>query len=367
MNRVYNFCAGPSTIAEAVLKRAQSELLDWRGHGTSVMEISHRGDIFIDDVLRPAEANLRKLLNISDDYEVLFISAGTSHQFSMVPLNLLERKKNQIADYFYTGIWSGKAIKEAQRYGEINIALNCEDSQFSHIPCSTTWQLHPDASYVHYTPNETIGGLEFHEIPNVGNGDDNIPLVADMSSTILSRPIDVNRFGLIYAGAQKNIGPAGLTIVIVRKNLLGYAKSTTPNFYNYVTYAKQQSVANTPATFAIYLSGLVFEWLLDQGGLENIGKINSRKAQKLYAQIDNSGFYRNPININYRSWMNVIFYLPTPELDTLFAKEAHQAGLVNLKGHKAIGGIRASIYNAMPEAGVEALIGFMQDFEKQYG
>lgn len=363
MSRVFNFCAGPATIAEPVLKKAQMELLDWRGCGMSVMEISHRSADYLEFVLEPAKANLKKLLNIPDHYHILFISTGTSHQFSAVPLNLLDYRPAKTADYLYTGIWSNKALKEASRFGDIRVPVNSEANQFTDIANENTWSLNPNASYVHYTPNETVNGLAFSYIPETGD----VPLVADMSSMILSETSDISRFGLIYAGAQKNIGPAGLTIVIIREDLVGHAKAITPYLYNYENYVRDNSLCNTPATYSIYLAGLVFEWLLAQGGLPVMEKINQRKAKKLYDCIDRSDFYVNRVNPHYRSRMNVIFNLPTPELDLLFVKEAASSGLANLKGHKLIGGIRASIYNALPEEGVDALIVFMQDFAKRYG
>ncbi len=365
--RVYNFSAGPAAIPEAVLKRVQEELLDWQGRGTSVMEISHRSVDFMEKVLFPAEANLRKLMNIPENYKILFVSCGTSHQFSMIPLNLLDLKPDHQADYFYTGLWSGKAIKEAQRYGDINIALSSEKNNFTDIDMPENWALNSKASYVHYTPNETTHGLQFQDIPEMIN---HIPLVADMSSMILSRPINVNQFGLIYAGAQKNIGPSGLSIAIIREDLLGYAKSFTPSLYHYKMYSYHQSLFNTPATFAVYMAGLCFEWLLGLGGVAEIAKINQSKAKKLYNYIDKTDFYTNPVNPKYRSDMNVIYYLPKSEddlLTKLFVKQSGEAGLAHLKGHKAIGGIRASIYNAVPESGVDKLIEFMKEFEKRYG
>jgi phosphoserine aminotransferase len=363
MSRAYNFSAGPAAIPEIVLKRVKEELLEWNGQGASVMEISHRCEAYLKKILEPAEENLRKLMNIPKNYHVLFISATTSHQFSMIPMNLLDCNQHNKADYFHTGLWSGKAIKEAERYGKINIALSSEENNFTNISSSESWRLDSEASYLHYTPNETVHGLEFNEIPMTGK----VPLVADMSSMILSRNIDVNRFGLIYAGSQKNIGPTGLTIVIIREDLVGKAKSFTPNLYNYQTYVEYKSLFNTPATFSIYLASLCFEWLIEQGGVSEIEKINARKAKKLYDYIDQTDFYRNHINPQYRSKMNVVFYLPTPELELLFVKESNSVGLINLKGHKVIGGIRASIYNAMPESGVETLVNFMKDFEKRNG
>jgi phosphoserine aminotransferase len=356
MSRVYNFSAGPAILPEEVLEQASKEMTDWHGSGMSVMEMSHRGKEFI-SIAEEAEVDLRELLSIPDNYKVLFLQGGASSQFSMVPLNLLKGKKT--ADYINTGYWSNKAIAEARRYCEVNIVASSESTNFTTIPPHSEWSLNPDAAYVHYTPNETIGGVEFHEIPDVGD----IPLVADMSSTILSRPIDVSRFGLIYAGAQKNIGPAGLTIVIIRDDLIGAAGDSTPTMLNYETHVKANSMYNTPPTYAWYIAGLVFKWIKNKGGLEKMAEINRRKADKLYNVIDESNFYNNPVSRDCRSWMNVPFTLADPSLDDEFLKEARGAGLVSLKGHRSVGGMRASIYNAMPEEGVDALISFMKDFE----
>lgn len=349
--RAYNFCAGPATIPLPVLQQVKEELLEWKDVGASAMEISHRGEDFVQKILMPAQEKFRKLLNIPDNYEVLFISQGTSHQFAMVPLNLLGREGRTTAGYWDTGHWSKRAINEARRYAEINVS-----------PLDNL-QINSEAAYFHYTSNETINGIQIHEVPDAGQ----VPLVTDMASEILSRPLDINRFGIIYAGAQKNIGPSGLTVVIIRKDLIGHAKDFTPTLYNYKTYADSQSLYHTPNTFAIYMAGLVFEWLLKQGGVEAIEKINQAKANKLYSTIDESHFYYNNVPEKYRSHMNVIFYCPTPELDKLFHETAHQSGLINLRGHKVVGGLRASIYNAMPYEGVEALTSFMKDFEKRYG
>ncbi|HHN64839.1 MAG TPA: 3-phosphoserine/phosphohydroxythreonine transaminase [Nitrospirae bacterium] len=359
MARVYNFSAGPATLPEEVLSRAASEMLDYKGTGMSVMEMSHRSKEFI-SIAEQAEADLRELLNIPENYSVLFLQGGATSQFSMVPLNLLRGRNS--ADYINTGYWSRKAIAEAKKFCEVNIAASGEETNFTSIPPRDEWKLNPEAAYVHYTPNETIGGVEFHEVPDVGD----LPLVADMSSTILSRPVDVSRFGLIYAGAQKNIGPAGLTIVIIREDLLGGASSEVPTMLNYETHAKAGSMYNTPPTYSWYIAGLVFQWLKEQGGLERMAEINKRKAEKLYTFIDNSEFYNNPVDPACRSWMNIPFTLKNPELDGKFLELAREAGLVNLKGHRSVGGMRASIYNAMPEAGVDALIGFMREFEKKY-
>jgi len=360
MTRVFNFSAGPAALPEAVLKQAQTEMLDWNGSGMSVMEMSHRGKEFM-SIAEQAEADLRRLMNIPANYKVLFLQGGASAQFSMVPLNLMRGKTS--ADYVNTGAWSKKAIAEAKRYCDVNVAASSEDSKFTSVPAFESWKLNGDAAYVHYTPNETIGGVEFHWVPETGD----VPLVVDMSSTILSRPIDVSRFGVIYAGAQKNIGPAGLTLVMVREDLMGQVLDGTPTMFNYQVHADAGSMYNTPPTYGWYLAGLVFKWLLDLGGLEDMAKINRRKAEKLYAAVDGSDFYANPVDPACRSWMNVPFTLANPELDPVFLAEAREQGLVTLKGHRSVGGMRASIYNAMPEEGVDALVEFMADFEKRNG
>lgn len=357
MSRAYNFCAGPAVLPEEVLRQAQSELLDWQGKGLSVMEMSHRSDEFV-GIASEAERDLRDLLGVSSDYAVLFLQGGASSQFSMVPLNLLGDKTS--ADYINTGIWSKKAIAEARRYGQVNVAASAEASGFTAVPDQDAWSQDPQAAYLHYTPNETIGGLEFDFVP-----ESSAPLVADMSSSILSRPVDVSRFGLIYAGAQKNIGPSGLTLVIVRRDLLGRARPETPTMMNYEVAAENESMFNTPPTFAWYLSGLIFKWLKGQGGLSAMEAINRRKADKLYQAIDDSDFYANPIEPRFRSWMNVPFTLADDALNKPFLQQAEARGLINLKGHRSVGGMRASIYNAMPEAGVDALIDFMKEFEKE--
>ncbi len=358
MSRAYNFCAGPAALPQAVLEQAQQEMLDYRGLGVSIMEMSHRDNVFV-EIAEQAEKDLRDLMGISDDYAVLFLQGGASSQFAMVPMNLLG--EGQTADYINTGQWSKKAIKEAGRYGHINVAASSEDTNFSTVPPQDTWNLSDNPAYVHYCPNETIGGLEYSFVPQVGD----TPLVADMSSTILSRPVDVNQYGLIYAGAQKNIGPAGLTLVIVRKDLLGKASSRVPAMLNYQVHADNGSMYNTPPTYAWYLSGLVFSWLKKQGGVGSMGEINQRKAEKLYGFIDNSGLYSNPVEVISRSRMNVPFVLADDRLDKPFLDQAQAAGLLNLKGHRSVGGMRASIYNAVPEAAVDALIGFMAEFEKR--
>ncbi len=343
-----------------VMQKAQSEMLDWHDSGMSVMEMSHRGSEYT-SIAQKAEADLRDLLNISDDYAVLFLQGGATSQFAMIPMNLLRGKTK--ADYFNTGAWSHKAIDEAKKYCEVNIVTDSTGNHFTTIADKSTWQFSADAAYVHYTVNETIQGLEFDDIPDTGD----IPLVADFSSTLLSRPIDVSRFGLIYAGAQKNIGPAGLCIVIVRRDLLGETVVGTPTMFNYKIQDDNGSMYNTPATYSWYLSGLVFDWLKQQGGLAAMAEVNQRKQRKLYQAIDNSELFNNPVDVRYRSWMNVPFTLVKQNLDAQFLAEAKSAGLLSLKGHKTLGGMRASIYNAMPEAGVDALIAFMSEFERKYG
>ena len=360
MSRVFNFSAGPAMLPQAVLEKAQQEILDWQGSGMSVMEMSHRGKEFM-SIATQAEADLRELMGISDDYAVLFLQGGASSQFAAVPLNLLGNKKS--ADYIDTGAWSKKAIAEAKRYCDVNVAASSEDSKFSTAPTQDNLQLNSDAAYVHYTPNETIGGVEFPYVPDTGN----VPLVADMSSTILSRPMDVSGYGVIYAGAQKNIGPAGLTVVIVRKDLMGQPLDGTPTMFNYQTQADNGSMYNTPPTYSWYLAGLVFAWIKEQGGLAKMAEINKRKAESLYSAIDNSDFYNNPVDPACRSWMNVPFTLANPELDSVFLEESKEEGLATLKGHRSVGGMRASIYNAMPEEGVNMLVAFMAEFERRHG
>ncbi|HEB54792.1 MAG TPA: 3-phosphoserine/phosphohydroxythreonine transaminase [Gammaproteobacteria bacterium] len=360
MSRVFNFSAGPAMLPEDVLKQAQAEMTDWQGSGMSVMEMSHRGKEFM-SIAEKASADLREIMAIPDSYEILFLQGGASCQFAMVPMNLLRGKSS--ADYINTGAWSKKAIAEGKRFCEVNVAASSEADKFSSAPAQADLKLNPDAAYVHYTPNETIGGVEFSYIPETGE----VPLVADMSSMILSRPIDVSKFGVIYAGAQKNIGPAGLTVVIVRKDLMGQTIDGTPSMLNYEVQARAGSMYNTPPTYAWYLAGLVFAWVKDKGGLAAMAEINKRKADKLYAAIDASGFYQNPVKPDCRSWMNVPFTLADAELDSVFLEEAKKEGLVTLKGHRSVGGMRASIYNAMPEAGVDTLIAFMAEFEKSHG
>ena len=358
--RVANFCAGPASMPTAVLQKAQAELLNWHGSGMSVMEMSHRSSEFV-GIASKAEQDLRKLMNIPDNYKVLFLQGGASLQFSAIPLNLLKGE----ADYLDTGIWSKKAISEAKRYeqaglGKINVVASAKDSNYTTVPPRDSWQLNDNADYFHYCPNETINGLAMFDVPAV-----NVPIVADMSSCILSSPIDVSKFGLIYAGAQKNIGPAGLTLVIVRDDLIGHANLVCPSILDYKNQADNDSMVKTPATFAWYLAGLVFEWLLEQGGVEAIHKVNLEKAKLLYGYIDASDFYANPIAVQNRSIMNVPFTLANPDLEKLFLKEAEENHLLNLAGHRSVGGMRASIYNAVPLEGVQALVNFMDDFAKR--
>ncbi|MCW7552240.1 3-phosphoserine/phosphohydroxythreonine transaminase [Endozoicomonas gorgoniicola] len=358
--QVFNFSAGPAPIPREVLEQAREELLDFKGLGASVMEISHRGKEFT-RVAEESEQDLRELMNIPANYKVLFLQGGARGQFAAVPLNLKGSKKS--ADYVNSGYWAQSAIKEAQRYLNVNIIADGKLSGFRQMPSQEQWRFSSDAAYVHYTPNETIGGLEFPFIPETGD----VPLVADMSSNILSRPIDVSKFGVIYAGAQKNIGPAGLTVAIVRDDLLEQRSSACPAVWDYATQADKDSMYNTPPTFAWYLAGLVFKWLKRQGGLAEMDKINERKARKLYGQIESTGFYRNNIDPCWCSRMNVPFTLADPELDSVFLAEAGKEGFMYLKGHRAVGGMRASIYNAVPETHVDALVGFMQEFERRYG
>jgi len=359
-HRVFNFSAGPAVLPEPVLEQAREEMLDWKGSGMSVMEVSHRGADFIDMAAR-SEATLRRLLGISDDYHVLFLAGGATLQFASIPLNLAP--PGSTVDYVITGSWGKKAVGEAERYAKVNIAADSSPSRYTEIPDPESWQVTEGAAYLHYTPNETIVGVEFHFVPEVGDS----PLVADMSSTILSRPIEVDRFGLIYAGAQKNIGAAGITLVIVRKDLVGNARRETPGVIDFATMAAADSMWNTPATFSWYIAALVFEWIEQQGGLEALAERNRRKAAKLYAAIDASSFFNNPVRVDCRSWMNVPFTLADDGLNQAFLEQASAAGLENLKGHRLVGGMRASIYNAMPEAGIDALIAFMDDFEKRHG
>jgi phosphoserine aminotransferase len=355
MPRVFNFAAGPAVLPVTVLEQIRADIPDWHD-GMSVMEVSHRSKEFI-RVAETAEQDLRDLLAISDDYAVLFVQGGATLQFAMVPLNLTT--PDQTVDYLQTGAWSKKAIGEARRFCKVNVAADSSDSNFTEVPPQESWRLSTNAAYLHYTPNETIGGVEFRFVP-----DAKAPLVADMSSTILSRPLDVSRFGIIYAGAQKNIAPAGITLVIVRKDLLSRVRENVPTQLIYNVYAESGSMINTPPTFVWYVAGLVFKYLKAEGGLSAAADRNARKAAKLYAAIDSSDFYSNPVKPDCRSWMNVPFVLRNPSLDARFLEEADAAGLKNLKGHRSVGGMRASLYNAMPEQGVDRLIEFMQQFER---
>ena len=359
MSRAFNFSAGPAMLPSAVIERAQAEMADWNGSGMSVMEMSHRSKEYM-SIAAQAETDLRALMNIPDNYKVLFLQGGASQQFSAIPLNLMRGKS---ADYINTGMWSKKAIAEAKRLGDVRVAASTEDTNFTTVPAADELNLDSNAAYVHYTPNETIGGVEFPYIPDTGNS----PLIADMSSTILSRPIDVTKFGMIYAGAQKNIGPAGLTIVIIRDDLIGHAKEGTPITLDYKTPTENESMYNTPPTYSWYMAGLVFDWLRQNGGLEAMGQTNQRKAEKLYAAIDGSDFYANPVETSARSWMNIPFTLANADLDADFLAGAKNAGLLTLKGHRSVGGMRASIYNAMPEEGVDTLVSFMAEFERTKG
>lgn len=358
--RVHNFAAGPATLPLEVLEQSSGEMTDWQGTGMSVMEVSHRSKAFV-AVAEQAEADLRELMRIPGNYRVLFLQGGATGQFAAIPLNLTA--PDSVVDFINTGAWSKKAIVEAKKYCQVNVVADEAASSYSTVPAAGSLRLTPGAAYLHYTPNETIGGVEFPYVPATGD----TPLVADMSSTILSRPIDVSQFGLIYAGAQKNIGPSGLCIVVVRDDLIGKARLGTPSIWDYAAMAKDGSMLNTPPTFGIYVAGLVFKWLLGLGGLDAIGKRNHEKARRLYAAIDSSGFYKNPVAVEARSWMNVPFTIPDPNLDKTFISEAGKAGLTNLEGHRSVGGMRASIYNAMPIEGVDALIAFMGDFQKRYG
>ncbi len=357
--RAFNFCAGPAALPEAVLQRAQAELLDWQGKGLSVMEMSHRSDDYV-AIAEKAEQDLRDLLSIPSDYKVLFLQGGASQQFAEIPLNLLP--EDGTADYIDTGIWSKKSIEEARRYGNVNVAASAKPYDYFAIPGQNEWQLSRNAAYLHYASNETIGGLQFDWIPETGD----VPLVVDMSSDILSREVDISKFGLIYAGAQKNIGPSGLVVAIIREDLLGRARSSCPTMLNYKIAADNGSMYNTPATFSWYLSGLVFEWLKEQGGVAAMEQRNKAKKDLLYKAIDASEFYSNPIAKNARSWMNVPFRLADERLDKPFLAGADARGLLNLKGHRSVGGMRASIYNAVGLDAVEALVAYMAEFEKEH-
>jgi phosphoserine aminotransferase len=359
MTRPYNFCAGPAALPDSVLSTAAEEMLDWHGTGMSFMEMSHRSREVVATV-EAAEAALRRLLGISDAFAVLFVQGGASTQFASVPLNLGASAK--ALAYVNTGQWSHKAMAEAARYGEVIEVASATADIPRAIPEQSSWADSSHAAYLHFTPNETIDGIEFHWVP-----ESPVPLVADMSSTLLSRPINIDDFDVIYAGAQKNIGPAGLTLVIVRRELYGRVMKSCPSMLNWQLADEAGSMLNTPPTYSIYLAGLVFEWLEAQGGLAAMAAHNRRKATTLYAAIDGSEFYGNPVAVADRSWMNVPFTLADPELDKAFLTGAEAAGLLNLKGHRSVGGMRASIYNAIPQAAVDTLIEFMQDFERSHG
>ena len=360
MTRVFNFSAGPAALPESVLREAAHEMLDWHGSGMSVMEMSHRGKEFM-SIHAEALSLLRELLNVPAHYKVLFMQGGAIAENAIVPMNMLRGRPS--ADYIDTGEWSTRSIQEARRYGGVNVAATAAEGGYTSIPDRQGWQLDPHAAYVHICANETIGGVEYHFTPEVGD----VPLVADMSSNLLSRPIDVSRYGLIYAGAQKNIGPAGLTIVIVREDLLGGAMACTPTAFDYRVVADHDSMYNTPPTYGIYMAGLVFRWLKAQGGLPAVEARNRAKAQQLYDAIDGSDLYRNDVDPACRSWMNVPFKLKDSALDEAFLKGAQAEGLVQLKGHRLLGGMRASIYNAMPEEGVKALVDYLKAFEARVG
>ena len=357
--RQFNFCAGPAALPTAVLERAQAELLNWQGRGVSVMEMSHRHPAYM-AMVTEAESKLRQLMGIPSNYKVLFLQGGATAQFALLPLNLLAQKSR--ADYIDTGIWSTKAIDAMAPYGAADVVASSQFNAYNKVPTQDELQLNESAAYVHYCPNETIGGLAFDYVPNTGD----VPLVADMSCTILSEPIDVSQFGVIYAGAQKNIGPAGLTLVIIREDLLGNAREDTPKPFNYALQAANDSMLNTPPTYGWYLAGLVFDWLLEQGGLAVMAQRNTAKAAKLYQAIDASKLYSNAVAVPNRSKMNVTFVLADAALNDAFLKESEAQGLLHLKGHRSVGGMRASIYNAVPEEAVDGLIAFMQDFEQRH-
>jgi phosphoserine aminotransferase len=357
---VFNFASGPAMLPRAVMEQAQAELLDWHGTGISIMEMSHRSREF-QSIVDQSIADLRALLNIGADYEILFLQGGATSQFAMVPLNLAGPDTH--ACYLHTGHWSGLALADARRHCAVRVAASSEATRFSTIPPRAEWQVDAGAAYFYYTANETIGGVEFHFVPEVSGP----PLVSDMTSNFLSRPLDVSRFGIIFAGAQKNFGPAGLVVVIIRKDLIGRAAPTVPTLYDYATYAKHNSLYNTPATYSWYLAGLTFAWIRNQGGAEAMERNALRRSERLYRAIDGSGFYSNPVPAEFRSRMNVPFILKDPKLDQVFLRAAHDAGLEALAGHRSVGGMRASLYNGMPDTGVAALIEFMQEFARRHG
>ena len=360
MRNVFNFSAGPAVLPEEVLIEAAAEMLDWHGSGQSVMEMSHRGEEYM-SIQAQAEADLRELMEIPANYKTLFLQGGATLQFAILPMNLLP--EGGTADYVNTGEWSKKAIKEARLFGKVNVAASSEDRRFTYIPPRQEWQLTPGAAYLHICGNETIGGVEFQHTPDVGP----VPLVADISSHFMSRPLDVSRYGVLYGGAQKNLGPAGLTLVIAREDLLGHTRTGSPTLLDLKQQADNDSMINTPPTFAVYIAGLVFQWMKRQGGVRAIEERNIEKASLLYGYLDESGFYTNPVDAADRSRMNVPFTLPDPALDKPFLAGAEERGLLQLKGHRSVGGMRASIYNAMPLAGVQALVDYLRAFEKQHG
>jgi phosphoserine aminotransferase len=360
MTRVFNFSAGPATLPESVLRQAADEMLDWRGSGMSVMEMSHRGTEFI-SIYAEAEGLLRTLLNVPPNYKVLFLQGGAIGENAFVPMNLL--RSHTAADYIDTGEWSKKSIKEATKFCKVNVAASAKEGGYTSVPTQQSWKLDPDAAYVHICSNETIGGVEYHWTPDTGD----VPLVADMSSNFMSRPIDVSRYGLIYGGAQKNVGPAGLTIVIVRDDLIGQALPITPSAFDYKIQADNDSMFNTPPTYAIYIAGLVFKWIKAQGGMAEIETHNRKKAALLYDHLETTSFFYNPVARDDRSLMNVPFKLRDESLEEAFLEGAKARGMVQLKGHRSVGGMRASIYNAMPVAGVSALVAYMKEFEASHG
>ena len=360
MREIFNFSAGPAVLPEEVLQQAAGEMLDWHGSGQSVMEMSHRGKEYM-SIQADAEKVLRELMGIPANYKVLFLQGGASQQFSMIPANLLRGKTT--ADYINTGEWSKKAIKEAKLFCDVNLAASAEDRHFTYVPGQSSWKLDTGAAYVHYCANETIGGVEFNWTPDTGD----VPLLADVSSTFLSRQVDVAKYGLIYGGAQKNIGPAGLAIVIVRDDLIGQAKPALPAMLDYKVHADNDSMYNTPPTYSIYIAGLVFQWLKRQGGIAAIERRNIKKSSLLYDYLDSTAFYSNPVEKADRSRMNVPFTLADAALDDEFLKGAQQRGMLQLKGHRSVGGMRASIYNAMPVEGVKALVEYMREFEARHG
>lgn len=358
MKCTYNFSAGPAVLPKSVMLRAQAEMLDWHGSGMSVMEMSHRGKHYM-SIIEKVESDFRSLFNVPKNYKVLFLQGGAIAQNSMVPLNLLNGKK---ANYVVSGYWSKRSYQDALPFGDMTIAASSEVIDYAKAPDPKDWKINPSAAYVHFCSNETIHGVEYFEMPSIKS----IPVVADMSSHILSRPVDISQFGVIYAGAQKNIGPAGLTIVIVRDDLLDVASPLTPSVFNWKTQVENQSMINTPTTYSIYMAGLVFEWLIELGGLGVIEKQNIKKAELLYSYIDSTDFYSNPIDIKNRSRMNVPFRIQNEDLHTSFVTGAENLGMIGLKGHRLVGGIRASIYNAMPIEGIQALVDYMKDFEKSH-